>query len=93
MVLARPIQVLWFVGAAVFILALFHSMGGADSEWYARVKASATTTSKTTPSSTGNERLGLKEHVELAEKIWAKTVEQRHTLLKQDWEDHSKMPL
>lgn len=37
-------------------------------------------------------RQSLQDHVRLAEKIWAKTVIQRHGMLR-DWEDPSNMPL
>lgn len=37
-------------------------------------------------------RQSLQEHIRLAEKIWAKTVIQRHEMLR-DWEDPSNMPL
>ncbi len=93
MVHARPIQLLWFVGAAVFILALFHSMSGGQShDWISNtLKKNPTTSTSKAKSQTG--RISLAEHAELAEKIWSKTVRQRHEMMSRDWEDIDKMPL
>jgi hypothetical protein len=83
--LTRPSLVLWCVGAAVFILALFKSMGGGpSSEWLSTLKGSHTS---------DPDRLSFRERVALAEKIWAKTVMQRHESLK-DWDpEPDQMPL
>lgn len=85
MTLARPSLVLWCVGAGIFILALFHSMGGGGmtSEWVPTWKG---------PSTSDSGRQSFREHVALAEKIWAKTVMQRHELLR-DWDPNpDQMP-
>jgi len=79
----RPVQLLWFVGAAVFVLALFHTFGLKDSssisEWLPNASGSSAA------------RVSLEEHMRLSEKSWQKSVNQRHMLLS-EWEDPMNMP-
>ena len=36
----RPTQLLWFIGATVFVLALFHSLGeNTNSDWIANISS------------------------------------------------------
>jgi hypothetical protein len=89
MIAARPLQMLWIVGAVIFVIALFHTMsGGETSDWISNTIIQ--NTSSKSHKATG--RLSLEAHVKLAEKIWAKTVRQRHEMRK-DWEDQANMPL
>lgn len=84
---ARPIQLLWFAGAAVFVLALFHSLGGGtSSDWISTIKLPSLAKTR------GDGRVPLKQFVDLAESIWAKTIRQRIEMRK-DWDDQQNMPL
>lgn len=84
---ARPIQLLWFAGAAVFVLALFHSLsGGTSSDWISTIKLPSLAQAR------GDGRIPLKQFVDLAEGIWEKTIRQRIEMRK-DWEDQQNMPL
>jgi len=71
----------------VFLIALFRtrSVGGAPS-WI-----SASNPLGRQMGHVG-ERVSLQEHLRLSEKSWAKSVVQRHELLK-EWPDPEKMPL
>jgi hypothetical protein len=84
MVHQKLIRISCFVGA-VLLLLLFYSVGGPEG----RNRISATLNSLK-PKKYG--RVSLRQHVELAEKIWAKTIRQRAELRK-DWEDRENMPL
>jgi hypothetical protein len=84
---ARPIQFLWFAGAAVFVLALFHSLsGGTSSGWISTIKLPSLTKAR------GDGRVPLKQFIDLAEHIWEKTIRQRIEMRK-DWDDQQNMPL
>jgi len=84
---ARPIQLLWFACAAVFFLALFHSLsGGTSSDWISTIKFPSLAKTR------GDGRISLGQFVDLAENIWEKTVRQRIEM-KKDWEDQQNMPL
>jgi hypothetical protein len=66
---ARPTQLLWFVGAAVFILALFHSLGeNTNSDWIANIKVPSHA------KATRDGQIPLKQFVKKAEGIWGKTI-------------------
>jgi hypothetical protein len=85
MAITRPGQLLWFVGAAVFVLALFHTInGGSEKAWMSKIPKISI--------ADGYRRTILKESMDLSEKIWAKTVRQRHEM-KKDWEDEANIPL
>jgi hypothetical protein len=84
---ARLTQLLWFVGAAVFVLALFHSLGeNTSSDWIANIKLPSPA------KATRDGRIPLKQFVEKAERIWGKTIQQRIEMRK-DWSDQQNMPL
>jgi hypothetical protein len=84
---ARPIQLLWFAGAAVFILALYQSVSrGVSSDWISTIKLPSLAKARE------DGRMPLKEFVHLAESIWEKTIRQRLEMRK-DWDDQPDMPL
>ncbi len=41
----------------------------------------------------GTGRLAMKEHIKLAETAWARTVRERHDLIRKDWGTADKMEL
>lgn len=78
----RSIQLVWFIVAAVSIIALFHSMSGnLSTVWISTVKSRSFKSKR-------HGRISLQEHVNLAEK----TVRQRHEM-KGDLDDQQSMPL
>lgn len=84
---ARPIQFLWFAGAAVFVFALFHSLsGGTSTDWISTIKLPSLAKAR------GDGRVPLKQFIDLAERIWEKTIRQRIEMRK-DWDDQQNMPL
>lgn len=86
MAYSRPVQFFWFAGATVLIIALFHFMGGGSStDWISKIKTFPFAKTK------DNGRVSLREHVDLAERNWAKTVRQRHEMRK-DWADQQNIP-
>jgi len=86
MAIARPLQLLWLVGTVVFLIALFTTrrVGGAPSWISTSIPLGHETVRQ-------GERVSMHEHLRLAEKSWAKTVAQRHELLK-EWADPETMP-
>lgn len=90
--ISRPFQAIWLVGAIVFLVAVYHTtQAGIGRQWvptiaptvhapddYEIVKLSG--------------RPSLADHIQLSNKIWAKTVRQRHQMLK-DWPETADMPL
>lgn len=81
MLTCKPIQLLWMLGGSLLVLALFHFVGGNNpaSQWVSGGVAAISSLTGDGP------RISLQEHMKLAEKIWAKTVRQRHELIQADW--------
>lgn len=83
MLATRPLRFLLLGAFAIFVITLITSYGsGGSLSWFS-------------PSSVLSHdvaRVSLREHMRLAEKIWSKTVEQRHNLLS-EWRYPKNMPL
>ena len=58
-----------------------------------KVEASPVRIGSTTASDTSDLRLSMERHMRLAEASWAKTVKQRHEMIKADYGDIKEMPL
>ncbi|OBT84894.1 hypothetical protein VE02_06567 [Pseudogymnoascus sp. 03VT05] len=83
MLATRPLRFLLLAAFAISVITLLSGYGPAGSlSWLS------------TFSVLGHDvaRLSLREHMRLAEKIWTKTVEQRHNLLA-EWRYPENMPL
>ncbi|OLN92798.1 hypothetical protein CCHL11_06696 [Colletotrichum chlorophyti] len=84
----RVVQLLWLAAGLLFALALLHSIGNPE-------KAKAWATDKVGNIINGDGgRVPMREFMAIAEASWAKTVKQRHDLIKADFGgDATKVPL
>lgn len=83
MLATRPLRFLLLGVFAIFVITLISSYGsGRSLSW----------PSASSVLSHDAARLSLREHMRLAEKIWSKTVEQRHNL-QSEWRYPELMPL
>jgi hypothetical protein len=82
----RVTQMLWLAAGILFFIAVFHStqLGSTSKEWVSSTVQGVTGVSG---------RASLKDYMRVAEASWAKTVKQRHDLIKKDWGTADKMPL
>ena len=98
--ISRPYQFIWLVGTLIFFIAVYSTtQAGIGKQW-------VSTTTSTTAAATGSGfldpgsyeiaqlsgRPSLADHIQLSNKIWAKTVRQRHQMLK-DWDVTADMPM
>ena len=93
----RVLQILWASAATMLIMAIVHSVSNEQSrEWvFAQLPALGASGGGRSNGKTGARhlRLSLKEHMALAERSWAKTVKQRHEMIKADYKSIKYMPL
>ncbi|OBT42189.1 hypothetical protein VE00_06833 [Pseudogymnoascus sp. WSF 3629] len=83
MVATRPLRFILLGAFAIFVITLLSGYGpGGSLSWL----------STSSVLSHDVARVSLREHMRLAEKIWSKTVEQRHNLLG-EWRYPENMPL
>lgn len=83
MLATRPLRFLLLGAFAIFVITLISTYGsGTSLRW----------PSASSVLSHDAARLSLREHMRLAERIWSKTVEQRHNLLS-EWRYPELMPL
>lgn len=82
----RVMQMLWMAAGIMFFLAIFHStqLGSSSKEWVE---------SKVQTFGGGAGRASMKDFMKAAEASWAKTVKQRHDLIRKDWGTMDKLPL
>lgn len=79
----RPLRFILLAAFAIFVITLLSGYGtGGSLSW---LSASSVLSHDVA-------RVSLREHMRLAEKIWSKTVEQRHSLLA-EWRYPENMPL
>lgn len=91
--ISRPFQAIWLVGAIVFLVAVYHTtQAGIPREWVSTTTAPAVHVPDDYEIARLNGRPSLADHIQLSNKIWAKTVRQRHQMLK-DWPETENMPL
>ncbi|ELR09079.1 hypothetical protein VC83_05408 [Pseudogymnoascus destructans] len=83
MLATRPLRFILLVAFAIFVITLLSGYGtGGSLSWL----------STSSVLSHDVARVSLRGHMRLAEKIWSKTVEQRHNLLA-EWQYPENMPL
>jgi hypothetical protein len=98
MAIARPLQLLWLVGASVFIIAIFstlHASGKVDvKDWIPKTnqEPAVQTTQASGGTIKGTERASMKDHIRIVEKIYQNMVRERHKMLK-DWPKTAEMPM
>ncbi len=81
----RAMQMLWLAASLMFLIAIFHSLNLTPSrDWMS---------SKVQGIVGGGGRSALKDYAKTAETIWAKTVRQRHELIRADWGTIDKLQL
>lgn len=81
----RVMNMLWLAAGIMFCIAVIHSLSQGDSaEWV---------TSRVQGLVGDKSRNSMKEHMRLAEASWAKTVRQRHDMIRADYGTVDKMPL
>ena len=77
---------LWLAAGVMFLIAIIHSFNFTPSrDWVS---------SKLTGSTSGSGgRLTMKEHINLAETAWARTVRDRHNMIRTDYGTIDKVEL
>jgi hypothetical protein len=83
------LYVAWAVAVVMFILAVTHStsLRSASQEW------PSSNAGKKIGGTGSKSRASIREHMQMAEASWAKTVKQRHELIRRDWGSIDKLPL
>lgn len=94
----RPISYLWIVAAFIFLLAVFHTLGGSSTaelpSWVTdKVPSLGGSTIEYHVTEGDGGRMSLADHMKLSEKSWKKTVRQRHKLVHDDWKGSDDIPL
>lgn len=86
----RILQILWLLAALLFTLAILHvsTAGQSAGSW-----ATDHVPGFASISSSMRVRLAMEAHMAFAEKSWAKTVRQRHEMIRSDYQAISEMPL
>ena len=91
--ISRPFQAIWLVGTIIFLVAVYHTtQAGIGREWVSISKGAAVHAPDDYEIAKLSGRPSLADHIQLSNKIWAKTVRQRHQMLK-DWPETKDMPL
>lgn len=91
--ISRPYQFIWLVGTMVFLIAVYSTtQAGIGREWVAPTTGAAVHVPDSYEIAKLSGRLSLEDHIQLSNKIWAKTVRQRHQMLK-DWPETENMPM
>lgn len=81
----RVMNMLWIAAGIMFTVAVIHSLSGGESAEWVSSRVQGIVGDKS--------RMSLREHMRLAEASWAKTVRQRHDLIRADWGTVDKMEL
>lgn len=94
--ISRPYQFTWLVGTLIFFIAVYSTTQAGIGRQWVSTTAAATGEGVHTPDSYEIAQLSgrpsLADHIQLSNKIWAKTVRQRHQMLK-DWNVTADMPM
>jgi hypothetical protein len=86
----RVMQMLWLAAGIMFSVAIIHSFQLTPSTEWMSSKVQGMMSSN---GGGGGGRSSMKDHIQNAEAVWAKTVKQRHDLIRADWGTVDKMPM
>jgi hypothetical protein len=89
----RAVQMLWLAAGVLFTFALVHSMSGGSASPPQWVSSGVERILSGKGGYDAGGRIGIREHMEMAEAAWQRSVDARHAMIRKDWGDTASLPL
>ncbi len=89
----RAVQMIWVAAGVLFTFAVIHSMSGGSASPPQWVSSRVERLMNGNHNAMGG-RISLRDHMEMSEAAWQRSVDARHAMIQKDWGgDTSKLPL